>query len=119
MAVMVTFSGCTEIRKVDPLQFYLSNKGIEAHEVTVEILDAENVSIFSETYELDPEEKVHTEGIEVELGTYTYVLTLDGNVTRTYEAKADYAEDVSSSEILYIEVTDNLSNPFEISVAVA
>ena len=41
----------------EPL-FYIHNNDLQNHEVTVEVFDSYNESIFKETYELSPEEHI-------------------------------------------------------------
>jgi hypothetical protein len=38
--------------------FYIDNEDLQSHEVTVEVFDSHNESIFKETYELAPEEHI-------------------------------------------------------------
>jgi hypothetical protein len=38
--------------------FYIDNEDLQSHEVTVEVFDSHNESIFKETYELAPEARI-------------------------------------------------------------
>jgi len=75
--------------------FSITNQHFDNHEVMVEILDFNNKSVFNETYKLGPEERIsYPENVwEKEIkwpkGEYTFKVTLDGKVMRTYRETVD------------------------------
>ena len=105
--------------EVDPLGFSIRNKDVHDHEVSVEIFDPENNSIFKESYLLAPEERISSPDTPVELGTYRYEITLDNKITKTQYARSDYVFDLSSSEFVDIEIVEDQNEPIHIGISVA
>ena len=108
----------TEPKKTEypvvPLEFFLSNEGMNDHKVTVEIFDSNNTLIFNETYEMSPGDDVKSGWITKIEGIYRYELTLDDKYNRT-----SYAGVSKSVETLDILVTDDPNKPFVITPIVS
>ncbi|WP_440953956.1 hypothetical protein ACSAZK_09660 [Methanosarcina sp. Mfa9] len=104
---------------LDPLQFFLSNSDKEAHEVRIELFDFYNESLFNETYSLNPGDEIASPEINVELGYYSYEITLDGQPPFEQKVRGDYAAGLCSSEKLYINLIDHPEYPMEIGIEVA
>ncbi len=88
------------------------NDGSKDHELLVKIYDKNETCLFSEEYFLAHEEEVSSPGIFAECGTYVYELTLDGNITETYEFVLDT---YYSSTVIIINDSDP-GTPISISV---
>lgn len=108
-----------EKMEIYPLQFFLINSDSKKHLMSIEIFDFNNKSVFKENYTIDPEEKISSPKINAELGQYRYEITLDNKFTFEQKIKADYAADVSSSEILYIYISDDPENPVTFRITVS
>ncbi|MDD2665992.1 MAG: hypothetical protein PHD13_00560 [Methanocellales archaeon] len=66
---------------IDPLRFSLSNKDGITHEVTVEIFDSSNRTIFNKMYTIEPRERVQSPEITKDKGEYMYKVTVDNTAT--------------------------------------
>ncbi len=88
------------------------NDGSKDHELLVKIYDKNETCLFSEEYFLAHEEEVSSPGIFAECGTYVYELTLDGNITETYEFVLDTCY---SSTVIIINDSDP-GTPISITV---
>lgn len=104
---------------VDPLQFFLSNSDVEEHELSIEIFDFNNISIFKEAYILSPGDEISSPEIVAELGVHTYVIVLDNDAPYKQTARVDYATELGSTEKIYINLIDHPVYPFEIGIEVA
>lgn len=69
-----------------PLRFILLNNGGSTHEVTVEICDFSNKTIFIKTYILRPGEIIQSPGITEKRGEYMFKVTVDKNTTKLHKA---------------------------------
>lgn len=70
-----------------PSFFEIRNNDAETHEVTVEIFDSQNNSIFKESYNLSPNEAVSEKkpfGLlySIEMKEYAFKITLDNGVAK-------------------------------------
>lgn len=74
---------------LEPLHFSIYNRDVNKHEVTIEIFDSNNNSLFKETFELGPKEAIHSPKITKRKGEYTFKVILDMEITVTYKAKVD------------------------------
>jgi len=96
LVVMIGFYIYFPILTVGPighLQFDLHNNDINEHNITVEVFDSKNKSIFKETYELDSKERESTPGITKRRGEYMFKVTVDNEITRTSKTWVDYGLD--------------------------
>ena len=112
----------------EPL-FYINNNDLQSHEVTVEVFDSHNETIFIEKYELDPEEHIAQPkslwlllrwSMPWSKGKYTY--WAEGE----YEFKAILDDEIVdtcrtlphswSSVVIDIDKTDNSNSPMSIGV---
>jgi len=66
---------------IDPLRFLVSNKDGITHEVTVEIFDTNNRTIFNENYTLRARERIQSPEITDDKGKYMYKVTVDNTTT--------------------------------------
>ena len=88
---------------VEPLHFSLGNgDDVNNHNITVEIFNSKNESIFKETYELGPKEKIGSPMITKRRGKYMFKVTLDDEITRTY--KADVGQMIGGQDVVMISV---------------
>ena len=78
-----------------------------------------NKSVFKESYTIDPEEEISSPKINAELGQYRYEIILDNKFSFEQKIQAYYATDVSSSEALYIYISDDPENPVTFGITVA
>lgn len=95
----------------DPLQFFLKNEDTETNEISIEIFDFYNESIFYKTYSLSPGNEISSSEISVEPGIYRYEITLDSNFAFEQEVRADYATEPGSSEKLHVNLIDHSEYP--------
>ncbi|WP_462273273.1 hypothetical protein [Methanohalophilus sp.] len=102
----------------DTLTFFLQNWGDTDHEVTVKIFDQKNNSIFNESYVLTPGERIKSPVITSMLGMYRYEVTLDNNITKTQTAEVRYAEDVSGSDVLFIDIAEQSNDSLHLGIAI-
>lgn len=76
------------LEPVEPLRFSIHNSDINKHIVTVEIFDSNNKSLFKETYEVNlKEEPILSPKITEKKGEYTFKVTLDDKIEKTYKAE--------------------------------
>ena len=81
------------IGPIEPLQFHARNyDDVYEHNMTVEIFNSKNKSIFKETYELDPKEEISSPGITKRRGKYTIKVTVDDKITHTSKANVGYGQ---------------------------
>jgi len=114
--------GDREIRKrysLDPLEFTLRNDGKKNHEVSIELLDFYNKTVFKQNYSIKPGEEIVSPEINVEPAYYRYEIILDNKFTSEEKVRADYAAELGSSEKLYIFLNEDSDNPIEFGIAVA
>jgi len=78
------YGGSTE-EGVSRLILAIFNEGSKDHELLVKIYDQNETCLFSEEHLLTHEKQVSSPGIFAKYGTYSYEVTLDGNITETYE----------------------------------
>ncbi|WP_440956806.1 hypothetical protein ACSAZK_07915 [Methanosarcina sp. Mfa9] len=97
---------------VSGLRLHIFNEGSKDHELLVKIYDKNETCLFSEGYFLAHEEEDSSPGIFAEHGTYIYELTLDGNITETYEFVLDT---YCSSTVIIINDSDS-GTPISITV---
>ncbi len=89
--------------------FSVKNKDARKHDVVIEILDSNNKTVLKEVYELKPGEEFSYERgfgwyprmtwyfITWSEGVYTFKITLDGKITKTYVTRVcPYKETVIS-----------------------
>jgi hypothetical protein len=70
----------------EPLRFSLSNKDGITHEVTVEIFDLDNKTIFNTSYTLRARERIQSPEITEEKGGYMYKVVVDNSTTEWHNA---------------------------------
>ncbi|MEA1999240.1 MAG: hypothetical protein U9N61_07960 [Euryarchaeota archaeon] len=78
---------------IGPLQFDLHNNDTNEHNITVEVFDYKNKSIFKETYELGSKEEASTPVITKRRGEYVFNVTVDDEITRTSKTYVGYGQD--------------------------
>lgn len=78
---------------IGPLQFDLHNNDTNEHNITVEVFDYKNKSIFKETYELGSKEGASTPVITKRRGEYVFNVTVDDEITRTSKTYVGYGQD--------------------------
>lgn len=104
--------GGSTVEGVSRLILSMFNEDSKDHELLVEIYNQNETCIFSEEHFLSHEEQVSSPGIFTEYGTYNYKVTLDGNITETYEFLLDT---YYSSTVIAINNSDS-GTPISISV---
>lgn len=104
---------------LDPLKFSLTNGDKETHEISVELLDFYNRSIFKQTYVANPGDEISSPKIEAELGIYRYEIILDKELSYEQTVRADYAAELGSSEKLFIYITNDPENPVTFGIEIA
>lgn len=70
---------------VSRLTLFMFNEGSKNHNILVKIYDENETCIFSKEYLLAQDKHVSSPGILAKHGTYIYKVTLDDNITKTYE----------------------------------
>jgi hypothetical protein len=70
---------------IEPLRFSIFNGDENKHDITVEIFDSNNKTIFSEIYSLEPRGSIQSPVITEKRGKYMFKVTLDNNITRTHK----------------------------------
>jgi len=76
-----------------PLPFYhIENNDVNNHEVVVKVFDQDNKTIFKKTHMLGPKEEIRQSKpfllkFTWPEGEYTFKVTLDSEITKTYETK--------------------------------
>lgn len=63
------------------------NNDVEGHEITFEVLDVNNSTLFTASYYLEPRKFVRSPVILTEKGNYSVKVTLDGNITKNANIK--------------------------------
>lgn len=96
----------------DTLSFFIYNSGNTNHEVTVEVFDSKNISVFNESYILAPGERSKFP-ITWASGPYMYKVTLDNNTTKTEIVSEDF--DMAT---LYIDIDMYSNDPLILGIAV-
>ncbi|MDI6885720.1 MAG: hypothetical protein QMD22_05115 [archaeon] len=71
---------------IEPLRFSIFNWDENKHDITVEIFDSTNKTIFSENYSIEPGRAVSATEITEERGEYMFKVTLDNNITKMHKA---------------------------------
>ena len=100
--------------------YYVQNEDDNSHEVVIEVFDPHNISILKETHDLSPKDSIeHPKPSSLKFtqveGDYTFKVTLDGEITETFETEVYphsmvdiglYDEDSNSGEVtpIYIRV---------------
>ncbi|WP_135604598.1 hypothetical protein [Methanococcoides sp. NM1] len=111
--------------ELDPLRFDIWSYSLDPHKVEVNVFDENNNSIFNESYMINSSEGIYSPVIvrspvvTSTLGSYKYVVTLDDNITRVEYVQVRYAQTLSSSDYLSIEIYDDEEEPLVFSIAVA
>ena len=78
---------------IGPLRFSISNNDIDEHNITVEVFDYKNKSIFKETYELGSNERANTPVITKRRGNYVFNVTVDDEIMRTSKMWVGYGQE--------------------------
>lgn len=92
--------------------FFINNWDNTSHEVTVELLDSKNASVFKESYTSVPGENLNYKfPVTLEPGAEIKV-TLDNDITKTQTVSED-----STGLILYIDAYMVTSDPLFLSTA--
>jgi len=114
--------GEEEIKKnhsLDPLVFSVKNSDKERHEISIELLDFFNKSVFKENYSIGPGDEIFSPEIIVEPAYYKYEIILDNKFTFEQRVTANYAANLGGSEKLYLTIRDDPENPIEFCMAIA
>ncbi|AAM03944.1 hypothetical protein [Methanosarcina acetivorans] len=94
--------------------YIINNHGNINHEVTVELFDLKNSSIFNKSYILAPDEQIKSES-SVGLADRTRIeVTLDNNTTENEVVLGD----LSDVAILYIYIDAHRDDSLDLSIAV-
>lgn len=92
--------------------FFVNNWDNTNHEVTVELLDSKNASVFKESYTSVPGESLKEQfPVTLEPGAEIKV-TLDNNITKTQTVSEDLI-----GLVLYIDVYMVTSDPLSLTIA--
>lgn len=92
--------------------FFVNNWDNTNHEVTVELLDSKNASVFKESYTSVPGENLKEQfPVTLEPGAEIKV-TLDNNITKTQTVSEDLI-----GLVLYIDVYMVTSDPLSLTIA--
>ncbi|WMW26387.1 hypothetical protein RE474_06680 [Methanolobus sediminis] len=97
--------------------FRIKNNDNVIHTITVKLLDSANVSKFNQKYDLAPGENIWPTPVELKKATYTYEVTLDGNITKR-QITGEYPEDLSL-EFLFIDINGYPEEALELSMTIA
>ena len=93
--------------------FIINNMGNKSHEITVEVFDSKNTSIFNESYVLAPGKYIRSRfPFTLEPGMYIEA-TLDNNITMNQTVSGD-TEDIS----LHIYIDMYPDDPLVLSIAI-
>ncbi len=84
----------------------------------VEIFDSNNKSLFKETYMVNPREPLFSPEITGKKDEYTFKVTLDGEIEKTYNEKIDAGRS-GVSIWLYDEKVSGSKDPIYIVQAIA
>lgn len=98
---------------MEPLRFSIHNRDVENHRVTVEIFDSANKSLFNNTYEMNPRETAYYPEITEKKGEYTFKVTLNDRIEKTYKAEVGVGKS-SVSIWLYDETMPRSEYPINI-----
>jgi len=71
---------------IEPLRFSIFNWDENKHDITLEIFDSNNKTIFSKNYSIEPGRAVSATEITEERGEYMFKVTLDNNITKMHKA---------------------------------
>ncbi|AKJ40083.1 MULTISPECIES: hypothetical protein [Methanosarcina] len=96
---------------VDPNSFFINNWGNANHEVTVELLNSKNTSVFSKSYSSVPGKTIKDKFSITPVPGGEIVVTLDNDITKTQTVSEN-----STSSILYVDVDMLTSNPLDLSI---
>lgn len=111
LSLALIAAGCTDSEYT---LYIINNQGSINHEVTVELFDSKNTSIFSESYMLAPDEQIKSES-NVGLADRTRIeVTLDNNTTETEVVLGD----LSDIAILSIDIDAHHDDSLDLSIAV-
>jgi hypothetical protein len=72
---------------IEPLSFAIYNNDTNSHQITMEIFNSNNRSLFQQTYKINPKERIHSPEITKDKGEYIFKITLDGEIERTFKAR--------------------------------
>ena len=114
--------GEEEIKKhhsLDPLEFSLRNSDKKRHEISIELFDFYNKSVFKENYSMNPGDEIFSPEINVEPAYYRYEIILDNKFTFEQRVTANYAANLGGSEKLHLNIRDDPDNPIEFSMEIA
>ena len=73
----------------EPLQFRVNNLDTSEHLVRVEIFNFQMVSIFNQTYSVNPETQISSPEIIRKKGDYLFKISLDDKFVESHEARVD------------------------------
>lgn len=104
---------------IDPLTFEISNEDYIEHDISIEIFNPSNVSIFRENYSISPGETINSPEVSKVLGTYRYVVILDDDYKLEQTASVARATGLGSSEKLYFNLINDSEYPIDMAIAVA
>ncbi len=107
------------MHSLDPLVFSVKNSDKERHEISIELLDFFNKSVFKENYSIGPGDEIFSPEIIVEPAYYKYEIILDNKFTFEQRVTANYAANLGGSEKLYLTIRDDPENPIEFCMAIA
>lgn len=94
--------------------FFIKNWGNKSHEVTVEVLDSKNISIFNESYISAPKKEYMRKQFPFTLTPKTYIkVTLDSNITKTLMVSND-ASDIA----LDIDIDTHPNDPLSLGISI-
>lgn len=92
--------------------FFINNWGNKSHEVTIEIFNSKNTSIFNESYISAPDKNIRSQ-FPTKLAPGTYIeVTLDSNITKTQTVSEDLI-----GLVLYIQIDMVSNDPLILSIA--
>lgn len=89
-----------------PLVFGVSNLDEYSHTISVELFDSAGTLLYSNIYALGPHEFINSHEMENTDDNYIFKVTLDNNVTGTYDFTPD-AYDYSSADITISNKSDH------------
>ncbi len=104
---------------LDPLEFSLRNSDKNYHEISIELFDFYNKSVFKETYTTNPGDEIFSPEIKVEPGYYRYEIILDNKSTFGQRVTASYATNLGGSEKLHLNIRDDPDSPIEFASEIA
>lgn len=105
--------------------FYIDNNDLQSHEVTVEVFDSHNESVFKEKYELAPKEHIEQPkslwlllqrlmpwSEQGEKGNYEFKVILDSKITDTCRMLPHPL----TSVVIYIDEKNDSQSPMSVRV---